>query len=179
MIHPRKLIRNHVTDLMKTGVVGVEAAKVFKMRFRRLPQVKLPALLIYIKRDQKGDRNVADAPRIYKRQLRLVVEVLESAGVEDIDDTLDDIAREVEVLLENNSTLADLVHDVEYQDTEIVLDGEKDPALGVAVMEFLVTYEDDMMLPVADDLATVKADWNLTTEPDQQNEAQDEITFNP
>lgn len=178
MIHPRKVIRDYVIALMEAGSVGV-GSNIFKMRFRRLPQVKLPALLIYTRRDRKAERNVSDAPRIYKRQLRLVVEVLESAGAEEIDDTLDDIAREVEILLENNSTLFGLVHDVEYQDTEIVLDGEKDPALGVAVMEFLVTYEDDMMGPVANDLTTVKVDWNLPTLPDEQNEAQDEITFNP
>lgn len=177
MIHPRTAIRDYTTQLLKTGVVGV-GEHVFKSRFRRLPQTKLPALLIYTRRDQANDRNISDAPRVYKRHISLNVEVV-GAATKGLDDTLDDIAREVELLLENDNTLGGLVHDLEYRDTQIELDGEQDPPLGVAVMEFMVSYEDDLMEPVTNDLSAVHADWNLLTEPDEQNEAQDKITFTP
>ena len=59
------------------------------------------------------------------------------------------------------------------------IDGEQDPPLGVAVMEFMVSYEDDLMEPETNDLSAVHADWNLLTEPDEQNEAEDKVTFTP
>lgn len=178
MSHPRKTIRQHVATLLTAATaVGLplSEANVFDSRVRRLPTSSLPALLIYTRSD-KADGMVSDAPRVYLRKLELAIEVAVAAA--DMANILDDLTREVEILLENDEALGGL-GEIAYSGTEIELDGDADPTLAIAVMTFTVEYEDDLKTSVVDDFTGADVTWNLTTLPDEQNEAQDTITVTP
>lgn len=173
MSHPRKAIRQYVTTLL-TGATTA-GANVFDSRVRRLPVSLLPALLIYTRSD-KANGTVSDAPRIYLRTLELAIEVAVASA--NMADTLDDLTREVEILLENDDGLGGL-GEISYSGTEIELDGDADPALAIAVMTFTVEYEDDLKSAVLNTFTGADVVWNLTTDPDEQNEAQDTINVTP
>lgn len=174
MSHPRKAIRQAAVQLLLAGATAA-GQHVFDSRVRRLPTSLLPALLVYTRSD-KVDKNAADAPRIYLRQVELAIEVVVAA--DNMVDAMDDLCREVEVLLENNETLGGL-GEVAYAGTEIELDGEADPPVAIAVMTFVVEYEDDIKTAVTGDYTGANVTWNLTTPPDQQHEAEDIINVEP
>ncbi|NDY41253.1 hypothetical protein G3N55_00110 [Dissulfurirhabdus thermomarina] len=171
MAHPRKLIRDAVVQLLAAGATAA-GSRVWPGRYRRLSPQELPALLVYCRQDEAG-RRIADAPRLYGRELRLVVAAV-VAGTGALDDQLDDLAREVEVLLENNETLGGLCLDLVYAGTRLEVDADVDPPVGQAEIEWLVTYEDDLKTPVADDFLEADVTWNIPGTPDTE-EAQDTI----
>lgn len=164
MTHPRQNIRVAAQDLLLAGQI-LTSGNVYRSRFRRLLPTDLPALLVYVKGDKAGD-NIVDAPRIYRREMSLIVEVLIPANAADVDDQLDDLARQVEIIFEDNETLGGLAHDIIYQSTEIDMDPAVDPPIGLAVLTFGVTCEDDMKTPVTDVFSGADVDWNIPGEPD-------------
>jgi hypothetical protein len=67
----------------------------------------------------------------------------------DLDDTLDDIAEEVETALHASTGLATYSKLVRLQSTEIELDGEGEIPVGVIRMNWIVIYRVDRTAPTA------------------------------
>lgn len=135
MSHQRQEIRDKVVELL-TGIAEVNE-RVFPNRARRLFEEELPAILVYTK-SETGEIGV-QAPREYKRTLKLAIEIVAKAD-EDLDNDLDDIAKEIETRLFRNETLDGLVSDVQYSDTEIEFEPEAQVPVGAARLTFDVEY---------------------------------------
>lgn len=65
----------------------------------------------------------------------------------DYEDTLDDIAAEVEAAMMTNAALWALANDVELLSTAIEIDGDGEKPVGVITMEWVVTYRVDSTAP--------------------------------
>ena len=137
MAHARQQIREAVgTALASLTTTG---ANVFESRVYELAQDDLPALRIYTNSEGDIEGLQLGDPIQQRRNLELVVEGVARA-TSDMDDTLDDIAEEVEVALAADITLGGLVHSVYIDNTEIEMSAEGDQPVGVARMTFAVDY---------------------------------------
>lgn len=97
--HLRKLIRNRVRELLKSGVMINE--RVYCSRPLPIFLDELPICLVYFTNEDAEHKNTA--PRSYTRKLTLVVEVLHNIGETEretgMDDFLDSRAFEIEFAL--------------------------------------------------------------------------------
>ena len=97
----------------------------------------LPMLLVYTQDESAAEWNAA--PRMYRRDLQLVVEVLEEAD-SGVDDQLDDIAAQVERAIEMDDTLGGLADHTLLQSSTQGLDDSTHRTLGVHRMIYEVSY---------------------------------------
>lgn len=167
MAHPRELIRKQaVAALLGKTSAGqsVYASRIEPFISRGWEQ-ELPAIVVYTM-DESGEIWSA-APREYQRRVELVVEI-HAAGDSSLDDTLDTVARQVEVALLADDTLGGTVNDLRYSRTRMVLRDEGETLLGGCRISFEAEYFDihptaavDGALP---DLSTVATDYSLSNE---------------
>lgn len=134
--HARHQIRDQVVSTL-TGLTTT-GARVYPSRVRPLTESNYPCLLVYTTSEAVVDGN-GSRPRSLVRQLRLVVEAVCKASA-DIDDTLDTIAKEVEVALATDPTLGGLAKDCVLAETEIDLVGDGDKPHGIGKLTFSVVY---------------------------------------
>jgi hypothetical protein len=143
MSHVRKQIR----DAYATALTGLTTtgANVFKGRYYQLQNAKLPALLIYTS-SEAAEINVMGSSRGSDRLISVTVEgYAKSSGV--VEDTLDQIAVEVEEAIAADVTFSGIAKDTTY--TGFELDASADPEQTVAAMRitFVTRYrvaEDDV-----------------------------------
>lgn len=143
--HARIVIRNKVKELLKASVDV--AGRVFCSRPKSVFLTELPCVLIYF--NEENESAESSAPRIYKRDLTLVIELvhsLESERDNALDDFLDSRAFEVEAIMLQDRFigLRGIVEDCQFTRTEnmnIEIDGADD--IASTKLMFSITYRTD------------------------------------
>lgn len=135
VMHERQKIRNAVSALL-TGNVTEVGARVFKSRASALwPDQELPCICIYNKEDKFTDR-FGNSPGQSGRLLTLSIDIV-VAGKEGNDDTLDSIAKQIEVLMQKDHTLSGTCEDLTL--TDVVFGFKEDGAVPIAAAR--LSYE--------------------------------------
>ena len=135
MAHVRKQIR----DAIVTATTGLTTtgSNVFRSRIYPLEQTKLPGLCIFT-RSEAVEFDTLTMPRSISRTLDVMIEAYVSATA-NYDNTLDQIAVEVEEALAANVTLGNLAKDTQVTafEADFAGDGEQPVAIG----RFTVTVQ--------------------------------------
>ncbi len=147
MAHVRKQIRDNVVTTL-TGLTTT-TTNVYRTRIYPLATGKLPGLAIYTN-SESSTYETLTIPRTRSRTLELMVEGYVS-GTTNLDNSLDQIAVEVEEAMETDPTRGGLAKDTQLTTTEIELVGEGEKVAGVIRMTFEIMYftrEDDAEIAV-------------------------------
>ncbi len=176
--HYRKAIRNAVVAQLK----GVDPAwrtaaqgRIYGNRMEPMGAAEtLPIIIVYCVRE-RVDATWIEAPRRLKRILALAIEAAVDVD-ETLDDTLDALAKEIEVAMHRDDTLGGLVADTILTDTEMDLFGDAKRMCGAVRLTYECTYftevpdEADME---RDDLATADIRYNVGGALEPEDEAGD------
>jgi len=135
MAHVRKQIR----DAIVTATTGLTTtgSNVFRSRIYPLEQTKLPGLCIFT-RSEAVEFDTLTMPRSISRSLDVMIEAYVSATA-NYDNTLDQIAVEVEEALAANVTLGNLAKDTQVTAFEADFSGDGEQP--VAIGRFTVTVQ--------------------------------------
>jgi hypothetical protein len=135
MPHPRQLIREAVCAQLVAADTAAES-RVFETRIIPIRQPELPAIAVYTLEESVEESG--SAPRELKRVLQLMVEGAATGA--DIDDTLDDLALEIERAMHSDETFGGTASDalMASTDVEILEQGQK--LIGVVRIVYQVTY---------------------------------------
>ena len=133
----RILIRNKIKEMLIAKTLC--GNNVTQNRFHKWREEKLPAISIYTLSETSEVWNVA--PREYKRKLAIAVEILTIAD-DNIDDRLDEIAQQVENVLNTDISLGGVCDNVFFQNTVVgfVPDGTGSDLLACAKLEYEIVY---------------------------------------
>lgn len=137
-------IRRQIREAAATLVTGLATSgtNVFQSRIRNLAAADLPALRVYT-----TPEDIEDSPRqtgesdayLQHRNIEIRVEAVARVAA-NLDDTLDQMCKEVEVAIAADSTLGGLAKlHCALRRTEIDLDGNTDVPAGKATMTFEVS----------------------------------------
>jgi hypothetical protein len=135
MAHARKQIRDHIITLL-TGLTTT-GSNVFVSRVYPLNKADLPGLLIYTIEEQSEPGAMGGT---LDRVLSLAIDGVVKATGGAIDDTLDQIAEEVEAAITADTRLNDLALFVYLASTEIEFDGQAEQPTGIITMNFSIQY---------------------------------------
>ena len=143
--HLRRQIRERAATTL-TGLTTT-GSNVFQSRVYPMESAGLPGLCIYTTEEtveiqsMGGTRNVS-------RDLTLIVEgyATDSANV---DDTLDQIGKEIEVAMSGDITLNDLAQDSYLSSVEITLSGDGSTGIGKITHSYTVVYQNAENAPDA------------------------------
>ena len=143
--HLRRQIRERAATTL-TGLTTT-GSNVFQSRVYPMESAGLPGLCIYTTEEtvemqsMGGTRNVS-------RDLTLIVEgyATDSANV---DDTLDQIGKEIEVAMSGDITLNDLAQDSYLSSVEITLSGDGSTGIGKITHSYIVVYQNAENAPDA------------------------------
>lgn len=135
-MHQRKAIRDRVVQML-TGL-ATTGSNVFATRLYPVDAASLPALLVYTLSEESQFDTLGTSRRLL-RTLELQIEGLAQVN-NTLDDTLDAIAKEVEIVLASDPTFGSSARDSMLRRTSIAVqkDGEKET--GSIVLNFAVTY---------------------------------------
>tara|TARA_R100001143_G_C3310163_1_gene109766 strand:+ start:86 stop:532 length:447 start_codon:yes stop_codon:yes gene_type:complete len=134
--HLRRQIRERVaTDL--TGLLTT-GANVFQTRIFNLEKSKLPCLLIYTE-EETVEISSMNSPRTVVRNLSLVVEGYASA-TSNLDNTLDQIGKEVEIAMAEDIDINSLATDSHLSDLSLSYSGEGSKPTGAIRMTYIIQY---------------------------------------
>lgn len=134
--HMRKVIRDAVVAAL-TGLTST-GSNVHATRTQPLEAGHLPALCVYTL-DENSELHNMGPGRSLLRDLSLVVEAVAQANGE-IDDTLDQIALEVEAAMNADTTFGGKTYDCFLASTRIAVRGAGEKDTGSAVMTFMLRY---------------------------------------
>ena len=134
--HVRRQIRERVATTL-TGL-ATTGSKVFQSRVYPLTANNLPGLLVYTT-SESSDPDVMGAQPQLERELNLVIEGY-AQTTSNLDDVMDEIAKEIEVAMAADTTINALAKDSFLTDTEIQLTGEGEQPIGMVTMNFTVQY---------------------------------------
>jgi hypothetical protein len=143
--HLRRQIRERAATTL-TGLTTT-GSNVFQSRVYPMESAGLPGLCIYTTEEtvemqsMGGTRNVS-------RDLTLIIEgyATDSANV---DDTLDQIGKEIEIAMSGDITLNDLAQDSYLSSVEITLSGDGSTGIGKITHSYLVVYQNAENAPDA------------------------------
>lgn len=145
MPHHRETIRDAVvsavTNLATTG------ARVFRSRVYPISAHSLPALLVYCT-EEAIEPELLPRPQKLRRTLTVVIEGYAKA-TSDVDETLDDIASEVETAIGSAPTLSGNCRNAQIRATSIEFADGGDQPVGIIRMEFAVDYRTAENAPTA------------------------------
>ncbi len=141
--HQRIAIRNKAVSMLTNKVYyNSVALGVHKTRFLPWFPAELPAIGVYILEEPADDE--LTAPREYSRFPALMIEiVLEKNHIEDSDDVLDYLAKQVENIFFLNNIMDDLVDDLKLQDTKITPKIEGKDLYASIVLNWEIKYRTD------------------------------------
>lgn len=161
MSHPRSIIRNSITNRLKSKIDDAYLTdaedRVFSSRTKPLFDQFLPAILVYA-RDENVSSEGIDGNAALKRELELAIEAVLLGG-EQIDQDLDDIANQIESALDG-FVIADRGNDLlRLKSTEIDSSVEGSKIYGAVRLTYLVTYltaikQDDAEGPIITDIVS-------------------------
>lgn len=143
MAHVRKTIREYfgtqLTGLTTTG------ANAFESRVYPMQSAKLPALLIYTT-SESSEEQAFSSKRVQNRLLSVEVQGFVRA-TSDFDDTLDLIAKEVEVAILDDPSLGGLAINTQLTSTQADYSGEGEQPVGTIRLTFDVQYRTETGQP--------------------------------
>lgn len=143
MAHVRQTIREYfgtqLTGLTTTG------ANAFQSRVYPMQSAKLPALLIYTT-TESSEEQAFSSKRVQTRTLSVDVQGFVRA-LSNFDDTLDTIAKEVEVAILDDPTLGGLAINTELTSTQADYSGEGEQPVGTIRLTFDVQYRTETGQP--------------------------------
>lgn len=143
MSHVRQQIREYfetqLTGLTTTG------ANVYASRVYPLSGAKLPALLIYTQSESVSEVSFSQR-KVQERMLEVVVEGYVRA-VSNFDDTIDLIAKEVEVAVLDSTDLGGLAINTELSSVDSDYSGEAEQPVATIRMTFDVQYRTETGQP--------------------------------
>jgi len=134
--HLRQQIREKIGTIL-TGLTTT-GSNVFQSRVYPQEESKLPCLLIYTLSDSVDVSSFGNG-RILERELTVMIEAL-AMGTTNLDDTLDTIAKEIEVAMSADLSLGNLVIDSKLLDTKIQYDRESSQKVGFMTMTYIALY---------------------------------------
>jgi hypothetical protein len=130
--HVRQQLREAVTTALTS--LTTTGSNVFASRLYRMQDDECPGLRIYTK-DEQARTETIHPNALRSRDVEVVVEGV-ARGVADLDDTLDDIQKEVEIALAAGVTVGSKTVPLDYTGCSIEDDDESDVPTGVARMTF-------------------------------------------
>lgn len=134
--HVRRQIRDAVlAKLLNLATTGVN---VFGDRVYPLADEELPALMIKTE-SESSQPNALMASRLMQRDLTINVSAYVKA-VSNLDNTLDQICKEVEIALAADTSLGGLTKDLYLTATNMTLDGSGEKPRGLTEMLFTASY---------------------------------------
>lgn len=136
MAHVRKLIRDNITTTL-TGL-ATTGSNVFQTRLFALGENKLPAICIYTK-SESSDYSTVAIPRTQIRTLDVNVEFFVK-GTANIDNSLDQIAVEIEEALYTDLTRGGYAKDTKITEFDADYTGDGEQSVGVGRFTVQVTY---------------------------------------
>lgn len=136
MPHARKQIRDAVVAAL-TGL-ATTGTKVFQSRVNPLANGKLPGLALFTQ-SETADYLTMRLPRTQERKLTVGVEIYVK-GVANYDDSLDQIALEVEAAIYADVTLGGIARDTVIRSFNADFNGDGDQPVCAATMSIEVTY---------------------------------------
>ena len=136
-IHPRQAIRETLCARLKNKTIAAD--RVFTQRQTPLFESELPCLLIYT--EAENVERFLQSPRELKRKLSVILEGIVQAR-DNIDDTLDHFAAQIEKILHRNPTLDDHVSDSQLTQTTIHVNAQGNQLTGSIVLTYEFIYYD-------------------------------------
>lgn len=136
MAHLRKQIRDKVTTRV-TGL-ATTGARVYQTRFYPMQASALPGLLVYTLREISEPETMT-RPRKYIRTVDFMIEGM-AKGTSGLDNTLDQIAVEVEEAILSAPTFDGLAKETILTGTEIDYNSDGEQPVGSIRMTFSVRY---------------------------------------
>ncbi|MDZ4678401.1 MAG: hypothetical protein SGI74_12930 [Oligoflexia bacterium] len=136
MSHKRAVIREFIVNALK-GQTGA-GQNVFGNRANPLWEIPLPAILVYAREEHSEPISVATSP--LKRTLSLAIEVRCQAS-SNLDDALDDVALEIENVINTDPLLGGNVIESILNQTEIEISSEGEKPIGALRLTFEVVYQ--------------------------------------
>lgn len=176
-MHQRNVIRNAITAAL-TGAT-VAGANVFSTQKLLYVQDDLPAIAVYAQNETSTWDQTA--PRELDRKSIFVVESIVDAG-ENVDDAMDDIAEEIEVVMDTDPFFKVATVASAYQShltaSEMMSLEDGDREIGILTLTYQVSYRTDAFVAPTDpdDFNTADATYNLGGEQDEADQTSDEIT---
>ncbi len=149
-IHPRAELRRLVVAKLKAraGNPPVPVTdcgdRVFESRIKPLQsKTQLPAISVYTMReptDTQESHSWADPdnPGIVKRRLQLAIEIVTSG--DESDDLLDQIALQVETVMDADPTLGNRVESVLVLETTVAFADSGEKIIGAALLTYEIVY---------------------------------------
>lgn len=132
-------VRQRIREAVATAITNLPTAseRVYQSLVYPVDVANLPCLVVYV-RSETSEIDSITRPRGVMRFCTLIIEG-KARAIEDIDDTLDTIAKEVEGAL-GSSTLSSLVLDLRLSSTEIEINNEAKQPTGTVRMEWIAQY---------------------------------------
>ena len=143
--HLRRQIRERAATTL-TGLTTT-GSNVFQSRVYPMESAGLPGLCIYTT-EETVEMQSMGATRHVSRDLTLIVEGYATDSV-NVDDTLDQIGKEVEVAMSGDITLNDLAQDSYLSSVEITLSGDGSTGIGKITHSYIVIYQNAENAPDA------------------------------
>lgn len=175
MAHPRKTIRDALATLLLNKTAAVD--RVYSNRSRPQSVSKLPAIGIY----NAGDTAALfdESPRRYRRQFNIAVDCyVKDTGGDEIDDTLDDLADEVERAVFADTTVGGTVSDIRLGETsDVMVSDQREQTAMLTITWQAILFQDAPEEEAADlpDYTTTRAEWDI---PDGDDvDATDDLTL--
>lgn len=184
MSHERTLIRKAA----KAALLGQTAAasRVFVSRMGPAKTDELPALYLYANDEDVEENSANSAPRELFRKVMLSIECWQSAaGIdpEQLEDSFDDIALQIETAMDFDPTLADTASWEWISSTVSGISNDGNRPMGCIKLTYSCPYRTfqrtaarDAALPA---LSTIDVKTKVTPDLPATNQAEDVVTFTP
>ena len=143
--HLRRQIRERAATTL-TGLTTT-GSNVFQSRVYPMESAGLPGLCIYTT-EETVEMQSMGGTRHVSRDLTLIVEGYATASA-NVDDTLDQIGKEVEIAMSGDITLNDLAQDSYLSSVEITLSGDGSTGIGKITHSYIVVYQNAENAPDA------------------------------
>jgi len=146
MTHPRQIIReslvSRLAEVDSSGFYPTAAEKrVFANRTLPIFSKDLPSILVYTRNEQVApESHQGDGFGPLERNLRLAVEIIAKDDGQDLDDTLDQIAEEIEESLVGWEVSSIQMTGPRIEETEMSLAEDGERLIGAARLTFEITY---------------------------------------
>lgn len=134
-------LRRQIREAVATRLTGLSTtgASVHQSRVYAVQDSELPCLLVFTRSESIGETTI-HAPKVVSRVLTLEIVAIAKAN-DALDDTLDQICKEVEVALANPVTaLEPLAESIGLVSTEYELSGAGEKPTGQATLLYEINY---------------------------------------
>ena len=132
-------LRQQIRDRLATDVTGLSTtgSNVFQSRIYPVEDGSLPCLLVYTTTEDSEVTEMA-SPRPMTRILNVVIQGI--VGATQPDDSLDNISKEVEVVMAGDVNINSLADSSYLSSTEIEVNADGAKPIGVVRLNYVVEY---------------------------------------